>query len=118
MISLYYPLIQRVYSMYRYFLVRLLLFFFVFLARSIPHALVYPMFFFSRALSRISSYRMISIHGFTFGSRYLYSTGGVTVTTRTAYLICTVRSCHISQCHAPPAPITKSDTAIIYTCSE
>ena len=46
---------------------------------------------FFHALSRIfdSSYRMISIHGFTFGSWYLFSTGGATVTTRTAYIICT-----------------------------
>jgi hypothetical protein len=80
MIALYYPLIRRLYSLYRYIFVPLFLFFFfVFLARSIPHA-----------LSRIfdSFYRMVSIHGFTFGSRYLYSTGGVTVTTRTAYPIC------------------------------
>ena len=80
MIALYYPLIKRLYSLYRYYF---------FPALSIPHALVSPMF--SHALSRIfdSFYRMVSIHRFTFGSRYLFSTGGTTVTTWSAYLICT-----------------------------
>jgi hypothetical protein len=42
-------------------------------------------------MSRIfnSSHRMISIHGFNFGSRYIFSTGGATVATRTAYLVST-----------------------------
>jgi hypothetical protein len=87
MIALY-PLIKQLYSLYRYFSVPSL-FYFSFLSHGLFHTLSFsPMFF--HALSRIfdSSYRMISIHGF-FGSRYLFSTGGATVTTRTVYLICT-----------------------------
>lgn len=88
MIALYYPLIKRSCSLYRYFFVPLL--FFSVFSHGLFHTLSFsPMFF--HALSRIfdSSYRMISIHGFTFGSRYLFSSGGATVTTRTTYLICT-----------------------------
>jgi hypothetical protein len=107
MIALYYSLMKLSYSLYRYYL---FLCYFVLPARSIPYALVSPMF--SHALSRIfdSSYRMVSIHGFTFGSRYLFSTGGAIVTTRTPYLICTNLP-HQSMPHAPsPSPISQSLT--------
>lgn len=65
---------------------------------------------FSHALSRIfdSFYRMVGIHRFTLVVDIYFLLAALLLLH--GQPISFVRTCHISQCHAPE-PITKSDTA-------